>query len=167
MSKHHPCQYRFRYLRNEASRLLELIEDSFRVGPYLSIFLNVLLACLLSLVTTNENAERLREQGLYMSNLVSGAAISIVTLTFSLTILSVQIAAQSYSPRLLEDFIRDRAAKAVISVNLGSYSYCYCLGFFLFEGNVSRGVPQCGHSGFNCANGLGLVHVCHVSTLFH
>ena len=66
-----------------------------------------------------------------MSSLVSGASISIVTLTFSLTVLSVQIASQSYSPRLLEEFLKDPVSKIVVAMNLGAYAYCFTLEFFL------------------------------------
>jgi hypothetical protein len=40
-----------------------------------------------------------------MLSMVSGAAISAVTLTFSLTVLSLQLAASNYSPRILDEFI--------------------------------------------------------------
>ena len=75
-------------------------KDSFFVYPLLSMVVNVILASVLSLITSRDNPELL-EQGKMMIGLVSNASISIVTLTFSLTVLSVQIAAQSYSPRLL------------------------------------------------------------------
>jgi uncharacterized membrane protein len=74
------------------------------MAPLLSMLGNVVLASSLSQITSRENPELL-EQGLLMISLVSNASISIVTLTFSLTVLSIQIAAQSYSPRLLDDFM--------------------------------------------------------------
>jgi uncharacterized membrane protein len=117
-------------------------KDSFKVGPFVAIGLNVLLACLLSLITNNDKA--LLDQGIRMSNMVSGASIQIVTLTFSLTVVSVQLASQSYSPRLLEEFIRDPVAKGVISVNLGTYAYSYVLNYYLFDdGDSPRCVVSC------------------------
>ena len=69
------------------------------------MIINALLASLLSEITNDDVV--LLDKGLRMMGLVSNASISIVTLTFSLTVLSVQIAAQSYSPRLLDEFLKD------------------------------------------------------------
>ena len=76
-----------------------------------------------------------------MSGMVSGASITIVTLTFSLTVLSVQIAAQAYSPRLLDTFLKDPVSKVVISVNLGSYAYCFTMNYFLYDTSEDPAVP--------------------------
>ena len=73
----------------------------------MSMCFNVILAACLSQITSTSYPE-LVEQGNRMIGLVSNASISIVTLTFSLTVLSIQIAAQSYSPRLLDDFLKVR-----------------------------------------------------------
>ena len=104
--------------------------DSFIAAPLLCMILNTILAALTSQVTTKENPALL-DKGLRMMGLVANASISIVTLTFSLTVLSVQIAAQSYSPRLLDEFLKDPVSKVVISTNLGAYAYCYTINYFL------------------------------------
>jgi len=108
--------------------------ESFVVFPVGYMILNVLLAVVLSTTATTElstaEANSLIDQGLRMSGFVSTAAISIVTLTFSLTVLSIQIAAQSYSPRLLDAFLKDPVTKLVISVNVGAYTFCYTLQCF-------------------------------------
>jgi hypothetical protein len=54
---------------------------------------NVAAACIVSLITTKESLALL-DQGLVMIGSVKNASISIVTLTFLLTILNVQMAAQ-------------------------------------------------------------------------
>jgi len=108
--------------------------ESFVTFPVGYMILNVLLAIVLSTNVTTElstaDANSLIDQGLRMSGFVSTAAISIVTLTFSLTVLSIQIAAQSYSPRLLDAFLKDPVTKLVISVNVGAYTFCYTLQCF-------------------------------------
>ena len=81
----------------------------------ISMITNVVLASLLSLITKDDDPVLL-DKGLRMISLVSNASISIVTLTFSLTVLSVQIASQNYSPRLLDEFLKDPMSKVVISV---------------------------------------------------
>ena len=114
---------------------VDCMGDSFVGVPLAYIAMNILLAGLLSLWTvTSDNEEdcgSFMEQSQRMASMVSTAAISIVTLTFSLTVLSIQIAAQSYSPRLLDEFLKDPVSKVVISVNLGAYAYCYTVEYFL------------------------------------
>lgn len=114
-------------------------KDSFILYPILSMIMNALLASLLCQATNNNVV--LLEQGIRMMGLVSNASISIVTLTFSLTVLSVQIAAQSYSPRLLDEFLKDPVSKIVISTNLGSYAYCFTINYFLKDGLDESEVP--------------------------
>ena len=74
-----------------------------------------------------------------MISLLSGTSITIATLTFSLTVLSIQIAAQTYSPRLLDDFLKDPVSKIAVAVNLGSYAYAFTLTYFL---NDPQNVPN-------------------------
>ena len=73
---------------------------SFVAPPLVFMTINIVLASLLSLIRTSDRPELL-DQGILMLNLVATASISIVTLTFSLTVLSVQVASQTYSARLL------------------------------------------------------------------
>ena len=105
-------------------------KDSFVAAPLAAMLLNVALSMVLSLITRSDDPV-LQEKGLRMLNLVANASISIVTLTFSLTVLSVQIAAQSYSPRLLDEFLKDPMSKVVISVNLGAYAFCYTTNYHI------------------------------------
>mmetsp|Transcript_23958 Transcript_23958/g.37012 ORF Transcript_23958/g.37012 Transcript_23958/m.37012 type:complete len:515 (+) Transcript_23958:64-1608(+) len=80
--------------------------------------------------------------GASMSSMLASTSIGIVTLTFSLTILSIQIASQTYSPRLLDDFLRDPISQVAVSVNLGSYAYAFCLQYWLFDKeDTEDGVP--------------------------
>lgn len=93
--------------------------------------LNAVVASLLSRNITRYDDPVLLDKGLRMISLVSNASISIVTLTFSLTVLSVQIASQNYSPRLLDEFLKNPMPKAVISINLGAYMYCYTMNYYI------------------------------------
>jgi len=115
-------------------------KHSFIAPPIVFMIINILLAGFLSLIRSREKPELL-DQGLLMLNLVANASISIVTLTFSLTVLSVQVASQTYSPRLLDDFVKDPMSKVVISVNLGAYAYCFTLTYALDVGGETPNVP--------------------------
>ena len=52
---------------------------------------------------------------------VAGSVITVTTLTFTLTVVALQLASQQFSPRLLREFTRDRATKIVLSVLVGSF----------------------------------------------
>ncbi|MBI9115295.1 DUF2254 domain-containing protein [Sanguibacter suaedae] len=54
---------------------------------------------------------------------VATAAMSIVSLTFSLTVVALQLASQQFSPRLLRDFTRDRVTKAVLAVLVATFVF--------------------------------------------
>jgi hypothetical protein len=64
----------------------------------------IALACLLSLDTQPPDpGGLLLLHGEQMIGYVTSTSTGIITLTFSLTILSIQIVAQNYSPRLLDE----------------------------------------------------------------
>lgn len=129
-----------------------LYDDSFLRAPVFAIFFNVILVILLSIETRDDSI--LLDRGLRMIDLVSASAITIVTLTFSLTVLSVQIAAGSYSPRLLEDFLKDPISKLMFSVNTGAYAYCYALTYYT---DVVEEVPWLAIHGLTVHMGLILL----------
>ena len=58
-------------------------------------------------------------------SMLAGASISVVTLTFTLTVLSLQLAASNYSPRILDEFVKDPIQKLTLSTYLGTFSYCF------------------------------------------
>ncbi len=52
---------------------------------------------------------------------VAGSAITVTTLTFSLTVVALQLASQQFSPRLLREFTRDPFTRAVLAVLVGTF----------------------------------------------
>lgn len=55
---------------------------------------------------------------------VAGAIITVTGLVFSLMVLTLQVASSQYSPRLLRNFLQDRANQVVLSVFLSTFVYC-------------------------------------------
>lgn len=98
--------------------------------PTLSVIFNIILCSCLSLVH-DVDPGGLQDKALDMVGLLTSTSIGIATLTFSLTVLSIQIAAQTYSPRLLDEFLRDPISKISIAVNVGAFAYGYTLTYFL------------------------------------
>ncbi|WP_432484346.1 DUF2254 domain-containing protein [Kineococcus esterisolvens] len=58
-----------------------------------------------------------------MLQAIVAASISVITLTFSLTVVALQLASQQFSPRLLRDFMRDPWTKAVLAVLVATFVF--------------------------------------------
>lgn len=54
---------------------------------------------------------------------IATSLISVTTLLFSLTIVTLQLASSQYSPRLLQTFVRDRVVQSCLGVLLGTFVY--------------------------------------------
>ncbi len=63
--------------------------------------------------------------------LVATSSVAVVTFTFSLVVIALQLASQQFSPRLLRVFTRDPSTKVVLSVLVGTV---------VFAGTTLRGV---------------------------
>ena len=58
-----------------------------------------------------------------MLGAIAGSLISVTTLLFSLTIVTLQLASSQYSPRLLQTFARDRVVQVCLGILLGTFVY--------------------------------------------
>lgn len=54
---------------------------------------------------------------------IAGATITVAALVFSLTAVTVQLAASQYSPRLMSEFLGDRPQQVVVGVVVGTFTY--------------------------------------------
>lgn len=54
---------------------------------------------------------------------VAGSLITVTSLTFSLTVVTLQLASSQYSPRLLRTFTRDAVVQATLAVLLATFTY--------------------------------------------
>lgn len=54
---------------------------------------------------------------------IAGSVITVTGLVFSLMVVSLQLASQQFSPRLLRTFLRDRGTQVVLSVFLATFAY--------------------------------------------
>lgn len=55
---------------------------------------------------------------------VAGSIITVTSLVFTLTVLTLQLASSQYSPRLLRNFLQDRGNQVVLSTFLATFAYC-------------------------------------------
>lgn len=54
---------------------------------------------------------------------VAGSTITVTALTFSMTVVALQVASSQFTPRLMGTFLSDRGNQAVLSVFLGTFVY--------------------------------------------
>jgi uncharacterized membrane protein len=55
---------------------------------------------------------------------IASSMITVAGLTFSLTMLTLQLASSQFGPRLLRDFMRDRGNQVVLGVFISTFLYC-------------------------------------------
>ncbi|WP_081788758.1 DUF2254 domain-containing protein [Candidatus Blastococcus massiliensis] len=58
-----------------------------------------------------------------MLSAIATSLISVTTLLFSLTIVTLQLASSQYSPRLLQTFVRDRVVQSCLGILLGTFVF--------------------------------------------
>lgn len=58
-----------------------------------------------------------------MLSAIATSLISVTTLLFSLTIVTLQLASSQYSPRLLQTFVRDRVVQTCLGLLLGTFVF--------------------------------------------
>ena len=54
---------------------------------------------------------------------ISGSLITVTSLTFSLTVVTLQLASSQFSPRLLRNFTADRFVHITLAIFLGAFTY--------------------------------------------
>jgi uncharacterized membrane protein len=74
-----------------------------------------------------------------MLQVIAGAVITVITLSFSLMVIALQLASQQFSPRLLRDFTRDRITRAVLAILMATFVYALTV---LRSLNQDRPLPE-------------------------
>ena len=59
-----------------------------------------------------------------MLAVIAGSVITVAGVTFSITVAAVAQASAQYTPRILRNFMRDRANQVVLGTFLGIFVYC-------------------------------------------
>ena len=54
---------------------------------------------------------------------IGGAIITAAALVFSFSAVSVQLAASQYSPRVVQEFLRDRVQQSIVGLVMGTFTY--------------------------------------------
>lgn len=59
-----------------------------------------------------------------MLGAIAGSMITVAGVTFSITIVALSLASSQYTPRILRNFMSDRANQSVLGVFVGVFTYC-------------------------------------------
>jgi uncharacterized membrane protein len=77
-----------------------------------------------------------------MLSAIAGSMITVAGVTFSITMVAVTQTSTQYSPRILRNFMRDRANQAVLGTFVGIFAYCLVVLRTIREGEDSEFVPS-------------------------
>lgn len=77
----------------------------------------------------------------WLLSTVAGAMITTVGVVFSLTVVSLQLASDQFSPRVMRSFIRDRLSQAVIGLLVATFFYCV-LTLPMLSGEAADPAPR-------------------------
>ncbi|HEX2220470.1 MAG TPA: DUF2254 domain-containing protein [Gemmatimonadales bacterium] len=77
-----------------------------------------------------------------MLSAIASSMITVAGVTFSITMVAVTQASTQYSPRILRNFMRDRANQAVLGIFVGIFAYCLVVLRTIRGGDESPFVPS-------------------------
>jgi uncharacterized membrane protein len=72
---------------------------------------------------------------------IAGSMITVAGVTFSITVVTLTLASNQYTSRILRSFMRDRANQAVLGVFLGVFAYCLIVLRTIRSGDEGAFVP--------------------------
>jgi uncharacterized membrane protein len=77
-----------------------------------------------------------------MLSAIAGSMLTVAGVTFSLTIAALAQASNQYTPRILRNFMRDRANQTVLGVFVGVFAYCMVVLRTIRSGDEGMFVPS-------------------------
>jgi uncharacterized membrane protein len=77
-----------------------------------------------------------------MLSAIASSMITVAGVTFSITMVAVTQASAQYSPRILRNFMRDRANQVVLGIFVGIFAYCLVVLRTIRGGDESQFVPS-------------------------
>lgn len=77
-----------------------------------------------------------------MLSAIAGSMITVAGVTFSITMVAVTQASTQYTPRILRNFMRDRANQVVLGIFVGIFAYCLVVLRTIRGGDQAPFVPS-------------------------
>lgn len=72
---------------------------------------------------------------------IAGSMMTVVGVTFSITVVALTLASSQYTSRILRNFVRDRANQTVLGVFVGVFAYCVVVLRTIRSGDEGAFVP--------------------------
>lgn len=110
------------------------LNSSFWFVPALMVIVAVALSFLLIEVDTLRAVDRTDEASAFYTfgpegarsilSVIATSMITVASLIFSITMLSLQLASSQFGPRVLDNFMRDRSNQIVLGTFIATFLYC-------------------------------------------
>ena len=118
----------------QVAQILEALRRSLWFVPALSLALAIALAAAglwastLTPSGTEPGAPALLfgggpDEARAMLQTIAGSVITVAGVTFSITVVALQLASSQYSPRVLRNFLRDRGNQVALGIFIGTFAY--------------------------------------------
>jgi uncharacterized membrane protein len=77
-----------------------------------------------------------------MLSTIAGSMMTVVGITFSMTLMTLMLASSQYTPRILRNFMRDTVTQVVIGMFAGIFTYCLIVLRTIRSGDEGDFVPS-------------------------
>jgi uncharacterized membrane protein len=77
-----------------------------------------------------------------MLSTIAGSMITVVGVTFSMTLVTLALASSQYTSRILRNFMRDRVTQVVLGIFTGIFTYCLIVLRTIRGGDESGFIPN-------------------------
>lgn len=128
-------------LRAQLVTTIETIRTSFWFVPLLMVLLSTLLAVVLSFIdkvyplnglSWFEFAYQVDPETIKsLLNTIAGSMITVTSIAFSITIVTLTLASSQFGPRLIRNFMADTGTKIVLGTFISNFSYCIVLVYVM------------------------------------
>ncbi|MDZ4345527.1 MAG: DUF2254 domain-containing protein [Candidatus Binatia bacterium] len=137
---------------NKLKRLWSNLRASFWFVPSLIVAASIVLAAALIEVDFTGSEEWLirwprlfgagAEGARGMLSTIAGSMMTVVGVTFSMTLVTLALASSQYTSRILRNFIRDRVTQVVLGIFAGIFTYCLIVLRTIRGGDEGEFVPS-------------------------
>ena len=137
---------------NKLKRLWSNLRTSFWFVPSLIVAVSILLAvALIEADSTGSEQWLARWPRLFgagaegargMLSTIAGSMMTVVGVTFSMTLVTLALASSQYTSRILRNFMRDRVTQVVLGIFAGIFTYCLIVLRTIRGGDEGGFVPS-------------------------
>ena len=137
---------------NRLKRLRSTLQGSFWFVPSLLVALSIVVAVALTDVDSAGTRPwmarwpRLFGAGAAgaraMLSTIAGSMMTVVGITFSMTLMTLMLASSQYTSRILRNFMRDRETQIVLGIFAGIFTYCLIILRTIRDGDEGGFVPS-------------------------